>query len=97
MNIIDGIAEHPVVTVAAGLMTTTMGALHNFATDLPLVHDLLGIVAMLAGIIATLIGISVQIWRWKRDRRMDREDAKIKHLRQILLQREIDRGNNVTK
>lgn len=97
MNIAEEIASHPVVTVVAGLATTTMGALHNFADDLPLVHDLLGIVAMVAGIIATIIGISVQVWRWRRDQRIDKEEAEIRHFRKIKAQQGISEDNDATK
>ena len=108
MNIINGIAEHPVVTVAVGISTTAMGIVNNFANEdfptiknfaesLPVLHDVLGIIAIVAGIVASCIGIAVQIWKWKRDRHMAREDLKIKHLRQIRLQQEIDEGNDVIR
>lgn len=81
MNIVHDVATHPVLTTIAGMATATVGALNNFAPDLPLVHDLLSDGAMLIGILTAAVGLAVQLRIWK-----------IKGMEQVKLQQEIDKG-----
>lgn len=81
MSIIHDIATHPVLTTTAGMATAAVGALNNFAPDLPLVHDLLSDGAMLIGILTAAVGLAVQLRTWR-----------LKGMEQVRLQQEIDKG-----
>lgn len=69
----------PITTTLAAAMTTTVGALNRFSTDLPMVHEFLGDLSMIVGIVACIALARVHILRGnllsKRNRELTEEEG----------------------
>jgi predicted RND superfamily exporter protein len=52
--LVKEMADNPVTTVVAATTTTTAGFINRFFSDLPYIHELLGDLSMVCGIVACL-------------------------------------------
>lgn len=72
-RIINDLIEHPMVSVLVGSSVAVAGALNKWASDLPLVHEILSDTAIAVGILTALVGLFIQISKlpaaWHKFRR----------------------------